>query len=231
MSRNRPKYMPDVAKLLQECDLENIEAQERKALTPLLEAGLIDRLTPEPVAAASAPSPWAKDASGAGGGEIDKAALPSAIRPMEAAPAEERPVTKRAGAGEAARQPLPKSWKLVGAAAVVAVAAPVMVVAAGQWNQWKGSQGRAPEPPSTSTMPNGIAPPRATTVPSAPVAPSATVAPTASTAAASAPSGQVDGGARRPAGGGVREAPPPEDNPYDEPKRPPTKSKPPPMIF
>src|SRR5262249_8124773 len=65
------------------------------------------------------------------GGEVDKAELPSALMPAGAgagAPAEERPVTKGVGPVQAMRQQWSQSWKLVGAAALVALGAPVLAV-------------------------------------------------------------------------------------------------------
>src|SRR5262245_25022036 len=98
------KYDPDVRKVLAESTPERIKERWRKAVEKLVDAGLIDRVTPPPEGhpeaeppegatpgadtRASAPSPWAAGA----GSEIDKGELPSAMAP--AAPPEERPVTK-----------------------------------------------------------------------------------------------------------------------------------------
>jgi hypothetical protein len=135
MKNDRPKYMPDVAKILRENEPAAFEARQRKALAKVYEAGLIERLTPEPVARPSGPSPWAKEGAGAGA-EIDAAALPSAMMPAASlAPAEERPVTK------AARPVVwvwPATWKLVAGCALLAVAMPLLVVLAGRSKETSG---------------------------------------------------------------------------------------------
>jgi hypothetical protein len=106
MKRDLSKYMPDVEKVLAECDPATFDERQRKALAKAHEAGLIDRLTPEPLhvpepqpqrepepqpkpdaqhmARVSAPSPWAKGGTGA---TIDAAALPSATAPKAEADA------------------------------------------------------------------------------------------------------------------------------------------------
>ena len=122
MEPKRPKYMPDVERVLRECEPEVLEARTREAARKAYEAGLIDRLTPEPVKRPSAPSPRAKGAAdAAGAAEIDKEALPSAMAPA----AEERPVTKTA----APARGWPATWKLVAAFAAVAVVAPFLSLA------------------------------------------------------------------------------------------------------
>jgi hypothetical protein len=75
-------------------------------------------------------SPWAK---GGAPGEIDTEALPSAL----VSAAEERPVTKEAGPART----WPRTWKLVAVAAMVALAAPLLVVLAGRPR--RRHQGRA----------------------------------------------------------------------------------------
>jgi hypothetical protein len=117
MKHDRPKYMPDVAKVLRENEPAAFAERERQALAKLREEGLIERLTPEPAKRVSAPSPWAKDGEGAGG-EVDKAELPSAMMPA----ADERPVTKPVETS-AAKQWWPPSWKVaVGVAVMTALA-------------------------------------------------------------------------------------------------------------
>jgi hypothetical protein len=113
MKDDRQKYMPDVEKVLREHDPATFDERQRKALTRAYQAGLIDRLTPQPDGRVSAPSPWATAGAEAAAGEIDKAALPSAMAPDATAPVEERPVTKRVGPVEAMKRRWPQSWKLV----------------------------------------------------------------------------------------------------------------------
>jgi hypothetical protein len=147
-----------------------------------------------------------------------------------AAPAEEQPVTKRAGATQAARVPWTRSWRLAAGFLLLAAAMPVLVVLAGRSKEPREKAAGASTGATTvavmsaapeQAMPNGFVMPKATA--STTAAPSATAAP--------APSAQADAGARKPAGADVRELPPHEDDPYDEPKHPPAKSKQPPMIF
>jgi hypothetical protein len=130
MKNDRPKYMPDVAKILRDNEPAAFEARQRKALAKVYAAGLIDRLTPEPVARVSAPSPWAKDEASAGA-EIDAGALPSATMPA----AEERPVTK---AAERTVRTWPATWKLIAGCALLAVAMPVLVLMAGRSKEPNG---------------------------------------------------------------------------------------------
>ena len=89
MKNDRPKYMPDVAKVLRENEPTAFAERERNALAKLREEGIIERFTPAPGARVSAPSPWAKDGADGAGAAIDKAELPSAMAPA----VEERPVT------------------------------------------------------------------------------------------------------------------------------------------
>jgi hypothetical protein len=117
MSKDRPHYAPDVAQTLRDADPATFEAQERKAVAKLVEAGLIDRLTPEPERRPSAPSPWAKGAGATTAPGIEKEALMPA--------AEERPVTKAAATPRA----WPRTWKLVVIAGAVGLAAPFLSLA------------------------------------------------------------------------------------------------------
>src|ERR1700679_4029736 len=96
MKNDRPKYMPDVEKVLKDCDPATFDVRQRKALAKVRAAGLIERLTPAPAPKGSATSPGAKDGASV---ELDAAALPSAM-----GPAEERPVTKPA------RPPVERKW-------------------------------------------------------------------------------------------------------------------------
>ena len=97
-------YKPAMAKVLEEHTPEAVTERRRKALE------LVDRPTPAPPRV-SAPSPWAQGA----GGELDKAALPSATAPA---------VEEQAGATEAVAPPAGgvlarHSWRVVAACATV----------------------------------------------------------------------------------------------------------------
>ena len=104
MDHDLRDYVPDIAKVLEEHTPEAVTERRRKALE------LVDRPTPAPPRV-SAPSPWAQGA----GGELDKAALPSATAPA---------VEEQAGATEAVAPPAGgvlarHSWRVVAACATV----------------------------------------------------------------------------------------------------------------
>jgi len=157
MKNDRPKYMPDVAKVLRENEPTAFAERERNALAKLREEGIIERFTPAPGARVSAPSPWAKEGAGA---EIDKTELPSAMAPV-ATGAEEQPVTK-AAASELAKAWKP-SWKVVAGLAsfVVTVALVSVIVLVGQM---RDAARKAPAMPSATAteevVPNAMAIPR-----------------------------------------------------------------------
>jgi hypothetical protein len=120
MNNDRPKYVPDVAKVLRDNEPAAFDERERQALTKLRQEGLIDRLTPEPASRVSAPSPWGKKGASA---EIDAAALPSAMMPA----ADVQPVTKPVAArGEKRRWP--GTWIVVGGAIAFMLAVGLVAV-------------------------------------------------------------------------------------------------------
>jgi hypothetical protein len=108
--------MPDVAKVIQNCDPAALEERQRKALAKVYEAGLIERLTPEPTPSpgshddaeppSAAPSPWVVSDTAA---ELDKTALPSALAPSAVV---DEPVTK-AASPEMPRRRWPATWIVV----------------------------------------------------------------------------------------------------------------------
>jgi hypothetical protein len=171
--------MPDVGKVLKDYDPATFDERQRKALAKVREAGLIDRLTPEPAGRVSAPSPWAKDAAEAEAG-LDGAALPSAMAP--AAPAEERPVTKRAAPPEGARRRWPATWIVVLGCIgfMLAVGLMSVVVMMGRSTDPKGQAGPG-ESAAVATAPSAPAAVSASAVQAA--APSVTGVPSATATA------------------------------------------------
>jgi cytoskeletal protein RodZ len=163
MTPARGRNKPDVDRILEEYDPATFEQRQRKALAKVHEAGLIERLTPEP-----AGRPGARA---------------SAMGP--AAPAEERPVTKPAR--PAARRRWPATWVVVlGCVGVMltAMLAAVLVMTA---------RAREAADKAAAMLSAAARAPAVTTAPIATVAPTATVAPLAaapSTAALPPPSAQ-----------------------------------------
>jgi hypothetical protein len=217
MDHKRPKYMPDVQKVLRDCEPEVLEARTRKAIQKVYEAGLIDRLTPEPAPdrarRESAPSPWAKDGSDASAGGIDKEALPSAMVPAPSPPAEERPVTKRVGPVEAMQRRWPQSWKLVGAAGLVAVMAAPVTLAVLAWRTREpvakvAAASAAPAVVTEVPSVTGMTLPRPTTMPSAEPAPSVTAAASATVAPILKPQGKPQATTANPHDAATPIAPP-----------------------
>jgi hypothetical protein len=153
MTHERPKYMPDVAKVLRDNQPAAFAERERNALAKLREEGLIERFTPEPTARVSAPSPWAKDSADGAGAKIDKAALPSANAPV--APAEEPQVTTVAKPKTAVRR-WPVSWKVMAGGALLTVAALGMLVGMIVMHV-KEPADKAPAMPSATAMPSTTA--------------------------------------------------------------------------
>jgi len=123
------KYMPRISTIMRETDPRKMEERHRAALQdPALQAAIAERADETPATPrVSAPSPWAKP----GAGEIDKAALPSALMPAPpaaTAPEGERPVTKPAVAkAELRARALRRKKVLVGVGAVLVVAAPTLL--------------------------------------------------------------------------------------------------------
>jgi hypothetical protein len=182
MKHDRSKYMPDVGKVLQETDPATFDERQRKALEKVREAGLIERLTPEPAARVSAPSPWAAKGDSADGAsaEIDKAALPSAMGPV-ATRAEEPQVTTVAKPKTAVRR-WPVSWKVMAGGALLTVAALGMLVGMIVMHV-KEPADKAPAMPSATAMPSTTAMeeavPNAWAIPSAEATASVTAMPSA----------------------------------------------------
>jgi hypothetical protein len=179
MTHERPKYMPDVAKVLRDNQPAAFAERERNALAKLREEGLIERFTPEPTARVSAPSPWAAKDGGAGA-EIDKAALPSAMGPV-ATRAEEPQVTTVAKPETAMRR-WPVSWKVMAGGALLTVAALGMLVGMIVMHV-KEPADKAPAMPSATAMPSTTAMeeavPNAWAIPSAEATASVTAMPSA----------------------------------------------------
>jgi hypothetical protein len=105
MKHDLRDYVPDVARVLKDYAPEAVKERRRKALE------LLERPTPPP-ARVSTPSPWVK--AGGQAGEIDKAALPSAMAPKveeQAAATAVVPAVREAAAR--------RSWRVVAACATV----------------------------------------------------------------------------------------------------------------
>ena len=112
-----------------------------------------------PAARVSAPSPWARSQ----GGEIDKAALPSAAMPVvpptssDVAPSPER--RRGMGSGASVRRNM---WPIVAVCAAVAVTAPIVVVVAGSTRKPIEQPGNGSAAASAravaTTMPSASAP-------------------------------------------------------------------------
>jgi hypothetical protein len=183
MKNERPRYMPDAAQVLKDCDPTTFDERQGKALERVRDAGLLERLTPEPAGRVSAPSPWAKDGGGADG--VDKAALPSARVPAAAStPAEERPVTKAAAPVKPARR-WPVSWIVVMGCIGVGLTAMLtaVLVMLGRTTEPKASaptesaMATVDAVPSATVIPRTAATAKAPALPVAPSTPSATTIP------------------------------------------------------
>jgi hypothetical protein len=149
MTHARGRNKPDIDRILEEYDPATFEQRQRKALAKVQEAGLIERLTPEPTGRPSARA--------------------SAMGP--AAPAEERPVTKPAR--PAAKRRWPATWIVVlgclGVMLTAMLAAVLVVTARAREAADKAAamMSAAARVPAVTTAPLATA---ATAQPSAPVA-------------------------------------------------------------